>query len=29
VEAFRAAGGIDDLVDELERVVEEIAETAA
>ena len=29
VEALRAAGGTDDLVDELERVVEEIAETAA
>jgi (p)ppGpp synthase/HD superfamily hydrolase len=29
VDAFRTAGGADELVDELEQVVEEIAETAA
>jgi len=29
VDAFRAAGGLDELVDELERVVGEIAELAA
>jgi len=29
VDAFREAGGANELVDELERVVEEIAETAA
>jgi hypothetical protein len=29
VDAFRTAGGTDELVDELEAVVEEIGETAA
>ena len=29
VDAFRTSGGADEIVDELEEVVEEIAETAA